>query len=179
MAGHAQAVRRPFSEVLNAPKTPAAKPQTTTTTATTTTMEAPKVETVKASPTKTKDEPERPLAESMTEMPPLAASFAPAPGLAPAPIETPVLSAARASLESLMPAMVKRIAWSGDGRKGAVRLELGAGSLAGAVLVLQADAGRVRVHMTTPPGTSNDEWRQRIEARLKASGVDVEDIHVE
>src|ERR1019366_518010 len=59
---------------------------------------------------------------------PLQAPLAP-PSLSAA---TPVQTSARASLEEVLPAIVRRIAWSGDGRKGAVRLEFGAGALSGA-----------------------------------------------
>jgi hypothetical protein len=88
--------------------------------------------------------------------------------------------AARAgvSLEDLLPAFVRRIAWSGDGRKGTVRMELGAGALAGATLILRADDGRVRVQLDAPPGADTAAWRERIERRLAARGIETESVEV-
>ena len=50
------------------------------------------------------------------------------------------------------PDMVKKIAWAGDGKRGSMRLELGAGALAGGTLLVQAEEGRVRVELNAPPG---------------------------
>ena len=85
---------------------------------------------------------------------------------------------ARTSLEELLPNLVKRIAWAGDARRGSVRMELGAGPLAGGTVLVHADEGKVRVEVTTPPGADADEWRRRIDARLRASGIDVVQIDV-
>lgn len=106
--------------------------------------------------------------------------------LAP-PIATPVEGARevdvaqiarRASLEELVPQLVRRIAWGGDARRGSVRMELGAGELAGATLVVHADEGRVRVELTVPSGADAEAWRDRIERRLAARGLDVAGIDV-
>jgi hypothetical protein len=86
---------------------------------------------------------------------------------------------ARASLEGLLPALVRRVAWSGDGRRGTVRLELGGGELAGGTLLIHADSGRVAVHLSAPGGTNLAQWRDRIAARLTARGLDVEAVEVE
>jgi hypothetical protein len=80
----------------------------------------------------------------------------------------------RATLEDLMPALVRRVAWSGNAQSGAVVLELGAGALAGARVLVQADGGRVRVELSGPPGLDLTEWRERIGARLAARGLSVE-----
>jgi hypothetical protein len=66
---------------------------------------------------------------------------------------------AAASLEDLVPALVRRIAWSGDRHRGTVRLELGAGELAGATLLVHADDGNVWVHMDVPPGVDPNHWQ--------------------
>lgn len=78
---------------------------------------------------------------------------------------------AATSLEDLLPTLVRRIAWSGDRHRGTVRLELGAGELAGATLIVHAENGQVRVHMDVPPGTDAARWRQRICDRLASRGV--------
>ena len=82
-----------------------------------------------------------------------------------------------------MPGLVRRVAWSGDSRRGALRLVIGSGGLAGASLLVQATAGRVDVTLGTEPGTSltRDEleaWRDRIAARLEARGFDVGVVEV-
>jgi hypothetical protein len=96
-----------------------------------------------------------------------------APG--PAQVEARV----RSSLEDLLPALVRRVAWSGDGRRGTVRLELGAGELAGATLLVHVDDGRVRLQLSVPPGVSSGGWSERIAERLAARGLVVEGVEVE
>jgi hypothetical protein len=85
----------------------------------------------------------------------------------------------RASLEALLPALVKRIAWSGDARRGTVRMELGAGALAGATLVIESNDGRVDVQLAAPAGVDVTAWRERIARRLGDRGLDVGSIVVE
>ena len=85
----------------------------------------------------------------------------------------------RSSLEDILPALVRRVAWSGDGRRGTVRLELGAGELAGATLLVQVDEGRVRVRLTAPPGVDVGAWRGRITDRLEARGLTVDSVEAD
>jgi hypothetical protein len=91
----------------------------------------------------------------------------------------PSLVRAHASLEDVLPAIVRRIAWSGDGRKGSVRLEFGAGALAGGTLVVHADDGRVRVELSAPPGADASAWKERIVSRLEERRLHVEEVIVE
>jgi hypothetical protein len=112
-----------------------------------------------------------------------AAQLGPPPGLAqaqvvsqPVPAPTPVEACARASLEDLLPALVRRVAWSGDGRRGTVRLELGSGALSGAELIVHADDGRVRVQLRAPAGVDLAPLRERIAARLAARGLRLDDV---
>jgi hypothetical protein len=79
-----------------------------------------------------------------------------------------------ASLEELLPALVRKIAWSSDARRGAVRIELGAGALSGATLLVAAEGGRVRVTLTAPRGVELGAWRERIIARLSSRGLDAD-----
>jgi hypothetical protein len=97
---------------------------------------------------------------------------------ASAPAEAPALRAAAGSLEELLPALVRRVAWSGDGRRGTVRLELGAGELAGATLLVHADSGRVRVRLDVPPGVDAARWERRIRQRLEANRIPAEVVEV-
>lgn len=111
-----------------------------------------------------------------------AAQLAPPPHadpLAAAARETPTEARARASLEDLLPALVRKVGWSGDGRRGTVRLELGSGSMAGAQVIVESDHGRVRVHLRAPDGVDAEAWRRRIAARLGARGLDVDEVEVE
>jgi hypothetical protein len=114
-----------------------------------------------------------------------SAQLGPPPGLAQGPVagqtvlpQAPAAGAApaRVSLEDLLPALVRRVAWSGDGRRGTVRLELGSGALAGAELVVHADEGRVRVQLRAPPGVDLGPLRERIGARLAARGVAIDEV---
>lgn len=88
------------------------------------------------------------------------------------------LAAAAPSLEELIPVLVRRIAWAGDRHRGSVRLELGAGELAGATLLVHADGGRVQVQMSAPPGTDTVEWQRRISRRIAARGIPVDVVEV-
>jgi hypothetical protein len=85
----------------------------------------------------------------------------------------------RTSLEDLLPQMVRKVAWSGDGRRGTMRLELGEGELAGGTLLVRAEHGRIAVHLSAPSGADVGAWRDRIAARLAARGLPVDDIEVD
>jgi hypothetical protein len=100
----------------------------------------------------------------------MAASLAPA---------APAEAAARASMEVMLPELVRTIAWAGDGKKGSMRLVLGAGALAGGTLVVHADEGRVRVELSTPAGTDVAAWKARLHERLERRGVTVDDVLVD
>jgi hypothetical protein len=113
-----------------------------------------------------------------------AAYLGPPPSLdrsvLPGPVPAEVTARrASASLEELLPSLVRKVGWSGDGRKGTVRLELGAGALAGGTLLVHAEDGRVRVHLTAPSGASLGEWKDRISERLAARGLTVDEVEVE
>ncbi len=101
----------------------------------------------------------------------------PPPSAAPR-LADEVVARARGSLELLLPELVRRVAWSGDGKRGSIRLELGGGPLAGAVLEVHADGGRVRVALDTPPGTDRERWREKLELALTRRGVSVADLRV-
>lgn len=83
------------------------------------------------------------------------------------------------SVEELWPTLVRKAAWSGDARRGSVRLELGAGALAGTTVLVQSDDGRVRVQLSAPAGVDLDAWRVRIARRLAARGLEVERVDVD
>jgi hypothetical protein len=60
-----------------------------------------------------------------------------------------------------------------------MRLEIGAGAMAGVAVVVHADSGRVRVHLDAPRGTDIGEWRERISERLTRRGIEVDAIEAE
>ncbi len=107
----------------------------------------------------------------------LAACLAP-PVAQQAPAAASPQARAAVSLEDLMPAMVRRIAWSGDRDRGTVRLEIAAGELDGATLLVHAAGGRVRVQLDVPAGIDARRWQQRIERRLASRGVPVDAVEV-
>jgi hypothetical protein len=82
-------------------------------------------------------------------------------------------------IQTLWMGLVRRIAWSGDARRATIVLELGAGALAGATLVVHSEEGRVNVRLSAPAGSDFGPWRTRIVARLAARGVDVDAVHVD
>lgn len=85
---------------------------------------------------------------------------------------------ARATLDELLPLLVQKIAWTGNGQRGSVRMELGAGKLAGGTILVHADDGKVRVEVSAPSGADPVEWRKRIDARLREHGLDVDSVEV-
>jgi hypothetical protein len=105
-----------------------------------------------------------------------AAQLAPPPGWTPIASPQATSSAEAAprgpmSLEHMLPALVRRIAWAGDARRGTVRLEIGAGSYDGATLLVHADDGAVRVVVGGRASGDLDALRERIAARLAKRGV--------
>ena len=87
-------------------------------------------------------------------------------------------SHARTSVEDLLTGLVRRVAWSGNGRRGAIRLEFGAGALEGATLLIQTDDLCVSVELNAPSGVDVHEWRARIGRRLAAKGLGVDLLEV-
>jgi hypothetical protein len=108
----------------------------------------------------------RALAHAGPRLPPPAETL-PAPNAALLP-----------ELERLLTRLVKRAAWGGDGRRGTARLELGAGPLEGATLLVQADGGEVSIDLELPAGAAAGPWRERLFERLSARGLVVRDLTV-
>jgi hypothetical protein len=126
------------------------------------------------------------LAPPLAHPAPLLEAAAALSGSAPAAGATPA-GFVPSSLGDLIPGLVRRVAWSGDARRGALRLELGSGSLAGASVVVKSEGGRVDVTLVAPAegaaagGPSRgdlESWRDRIAARLEARGIDVGAVEV-
>lgn len=85
---------------------------------------------------------------------------------------------AMTSLEEILPQLVRRLSMSGDGKRGAIRVEIDSGALAGSTLLVSAEEGRLRVELSAPAGVDAASWRDRIATRLAARGLVVDEISV-
>jgi hypothetical protein len=92
--------------------------------------------------------------------------------VAPAPVAVPL------ELDQLLRDLVRRAAWGGDRRRGTARIEVGAGELAGATLLVEADANDLRIDLELPAGVLAEPWRERLAARLSERGFAVRELHV-
>ncbi len=81
-------------------------------------------------------------------------------------------------LDQMMTKLVRKVAWGGDGERGAARIELGAGELAGATIIVQSDHGALSVDVELPPGAAADVWRERLEKRFKGRGFNLVELNV-
>jgi hypothetical protein len=95
--------------------------------------------------------------------------------LEPAPGTTAALTP---DFERMLARLVRRVAFGGDGRRGSARIEIGAGELAGATIVVHADEREVRVEVDLPPGMAADGWHRRLERRLLARGLAIRELVV-
>ena len=98
---------------------------------------------------------------------------------APPPAECPgaPLTNPAVAMEDMWRA-VRRIAWGGDRQRGIAYIELGAGTLKGATLTLEARGKAISVVVDLPPGTSNAGWVERLAERLARRGLEVECVEV-
>jgi hypothetical protein len=109
----------------------------------------------------------------------LGGASVPAPPMLAQPARSAEATNLGGGLSEFWPLLVRRIAWSGDTRRGCVRLELGAGPLTGGTLFLRSEEGRVHVKLNAPPGVDLEGWRVRIAARLAARGLALEGVEVD
>jgi hypothetical protein len=77
---------------------------------------------------------------------------------------------ALAEVAELVERWVRRVALGGDQRRGAVRLDIGQGQLAGAEVLVVAEAGHVSVELQLPSGMAGGDLSQRLRARLERRG---------
>jgi hypothetical protein len=78
-----------------------------------------------------------------------------------------------AGLEALLSRMAKRLAWGSDGRRATACLELGAGPLAGATVMLATEGRAVELAVELPPGVSASAWQERIRRRFEERGFEL------
>jgi hypothetical protein len=84
-------------------------------------------------------------------------------------------------VSALVPAvslLIRRLSWGGDGRRGVARIEIGGGALAGATLLVVAEAGEVSVELDAPDRAAATQWAGRLGSALEARGVRVAAIDV-
>lgn len=95
-------------------------------------------------------------------------------------VTTPVTESARslAGLEPIVEQLVRAVAWSGDRRRGAARIELGGSSFGGAKLWIESDGNALRIELDAPPGVDASLLAARLTARLEARGLQVAQLRV-
>jgi hypothetical protein len=74
----------------------------------------------------------------------------------------------------LLTRWVRRSAIGGDGRRGAVRLELDQGRFAGAALIVTAEGSQVAVDLRLPEGPGAPDLAERLRRRLEQRGYAAE-----
>ena len=119
-----------------------------------------------------------PLARHAAQLAPPVALGAFAPPAAASPAAAPP---APVSLEELLPPLVRKLALAGDGKRATVRVEIGAGALAGATLVVSNETGGIRVDVEAPSLASagdREAWTARLRGRLEAKGLRVDAIRI-
>jgi len=74
--------------------------------------------------------------------------------------------------------IVRQIAWGGDRRRGAARIELGAGRFAGASVLVEAEGNQVSLELRAPAGVDAALLGERLRERLEARGLVVRELSV-
>ena len=107
----------------------------------------------------------------------LAQAVAPVTGaLAAPPAGVPLAAAAPAYASELVARLVRRLSWGGSGRRGAARIEVDRGALAGARILVHTHGHDVSVELDAPPGLGTDAWCDRVTRRLEARGLRVIEV---
>lgn len=110
-----------------------------------------------------------PLALALAASAPLAPSLAPA---GEAPLQhVPVL-------DQIAQQLVKRIAWGTAGRKGAARIELGAGAWSGTTITVVSEPQGVSLELDVGVDVDGELLGQRLRKRLESKGLCVQDVTV-
>lgn len=95
------------------------------------------------------------------------------PGASPACASAPAASAETALLE----AVVERIAWGGDRRRGVARIELG-GALAGTSIVVHGEGREVALRIELGRDADARTLPERLTSRLRARGLTITEVEV-
>lgn len=125
---------------------------------------------------------DRALSEPRVEKPadpvdPLARALAlPAMRTPEPPPATSAPAAARLPDEVALERLVKRFAWGGNGKRGTARIELGAGPLSGATLLLSGEGRELRLEIEGADEGAARAFVRRLEERLSAKGLTLETV---
>jgi hypothetical protein len=77
--------------------------------------------------------------------------------------------------DGLVSDVVRSIAWGGNQRRGAARIELGGERYAGTRLVVEVDGDELRLRVDAPPGVDSDDLRARLAERFARRGLSLRD----
>ena len=91
----------------------------------------------------------------------------PAPPAAPAPPPLP-------PVDLLVDRLLRRLSIGGTRERGTARLEIGAGPLQGAAILVHAEGARLRIELDTPEDEASRRWKRRLQERLEAQGWEAE-----
>jgi hypothetical protein len=78
---------------------------------------------------------------------------------------------------ALVEAVVRRISWGGDRRRGVARIEL-AGALSGTTIWVRGDGANLELEICLGPGLEASELSERLLGRLRARGLEVTGLEV-
>jgi hypothetical protein len=106
----------------------------------------------------------------------LALSRPTLPGLAvPAPFVESV-PRATAWVDPMVAEIVQSLAWGGDRRRGAARIELSGKKLGGASVVVHAEDGELTLELTAPAHVNALELGERLKERLERRGFAIRSL---
>lgn len=97
-------------------------------------------------------------------------------GGAPSPATESPSQRGAAWVDLLAAELVRAVAWGGDRRRGAARLELGGSRFGGTCVVVQADGREVTLELEAPPHVDAAELGARLRERLERRGLIVHSI---
>jgi hypothetical protein len=86
----------------------------------------------------------------------------------------PVPSRTASIPEQLAADVVRSIAWGGDRRRGAARIELAGERFGGTRIVVEVEGNRLRLSLDAPSGVDTLELRSRLCSRFAERGLEVE-----
>ena len=106
---------------------------------------------------------------------PLMRSLGVPVAMGPGPVEPRSVSPTviPGELETLISRMAKKLAWGTDGRRATACLQLGAGPLEGATVLLATEGRAVELAVDLPPGVYALGWEERIRRRFEERGFEL------
>lgn len=74
--------------------------------------------------------------------------------------------------------VLRSIAWGGDRRRGAARLELAGAHHAGTTVLIESDGGALSLSLEAPPGVDVHALADRLRARLERKGLTLQALEI-